>query len=466
MKKQSISRFPLFVLLAALAVGLSPATLQAEETGMSIAVFDLDVTPPIGSHLAYDTVLATWDMSLRARGIVLMGADEPIVLCAVDWIGIGNESHDAFREVLARAAQTVPGRVAVHTIHQHDAPGCDFTTERIALSLGAEPKRYESSFQREVLVELEKAVETALEKSQPITHFGVGSAPVYEVASNRRLLDENGKVRVTRFTACPNPEMRAEPEGLIDPDVSLVSFWKEDTPVAVLSYYATHPQSYYRTGIPNPDFPGLARFFRQLEVPSALHVHFNGAGSNLGAGKYNDGSQENRLVLAQRLADGMKRAWDTTERFPISAEVVGWDADFVTLPTGPWLTREIIEARFNDQPDPARILGSASKLAWLERQEAGHQFDITCLSLGDARILHMPGELFVEYQLAAKEQRPDLFVAMAAYGDYSPGYIGTAIAYEEGGYETGEAASNVAPEVETVLRGAMTRLLGNPPAAR
>lgn len=45
----------------------------------------------------------------------------------------------------------------------------------------------------------------------------------------------------------------------------------------------------------------------------------------------------------------------------------------------------------------------------------------------------MPGELFVEYQLAAKQMRPDLHIAMAAYGDYTPGYIPTADAYPEGG---------------------------------
>ena len=59
----------------------------------------------------------------------------------------------------------------------------------------------------------------------------------------------------------------------------------------------------------------------------------------------------------------------------------------------------------------------------------GKKTDISCLSLGRARILHMPGELFVEYQLAAKAERPDLFVAMAAYGDYGPEYICTDIAY-------------------------------------
>ncbi len=32
--------------------------------------------------------------------------------------------------------------------------------------------------------------------------------------------------------------------------------------------------------------------------------------------------------------------------------------------------------------------------------------------------------------------RPDLRVALAAYGDYGAGYIGTLKAYAEGGYET------------------------------
>lgn len=74
-------------------------------------------------------------------------------------------------------------------------------------------------------------------------------------------------------------------------------------------------------------------------------------------------------------------------------------------------------------------------------------------------MLHMPGELFVEYQLAAAKTRPDLFVTMAAYGDYAPGYIGTEVAYSEGGYETGPHASLVAPSVEKPLLDVIGRLL-------
>ena len=52
----------------------------------------------------------------------------------------------------------------------------------------------------------------------------------------------------------------------------------------------------------------------------------------------------------------------------------------------------------------------------------------------------------------------DSFACMAAYGDYGMGYIGTKIAYTQGGYETGPV-SRVAPEVEGVLMQAMRELL-------
>ena len=86
---------------------------------------------------------------------------------------------------------------------------------------------------------------------------------------------------------------RAEPEGTVDPVVSLVSFWDGERPLAVLSYFATHPQSYYRTGLPNPDFPGLARFFRQLAVPTALQPadpakYITNISKQLNAGVFSD----------------------------------------------------------------------------------------------------------------------------------------------------------------------------------
>lgn len=458
------TRFLLCVWLGLLAIGNAAAAdaLPTQEThrpSLRVATFDVDATPPIGSHLAYDPVTNSWDLGLRARGLVLLGAGDPIVLCAVDWIGLANEGHDAFRRALADAARTTPARVAVHTLHQHDAPECDFGAERILNEHGIEPRNFDGTFARSFLPRLGTAVRLALDRTRPITHVGLGAAAVHEVASNRRILGPDGRVRAMRFTTCKDPALRAEPEGVIDPDVSLISLWNGDQPVVVLSYYAVHPQSYYRTGIANPDFPGVARFLRQLAVPAALHVHFNGAGGNLGAGKYNDGSPVNRHLLAGRLADGMARAWAATQREAISADEVKWTVEPVALPPAKQLSAEALLTQLQATNQAAVPRHAAGKLAWLRRCEAGHRIDVACLALGRARVLHLPGELFVEYQLAAKAMRPDLFVALAAYGDYGTAYIGTAIAYQEGGYETGPTASNVAPEAEGVLQAAIRKLL-------
>ena len=447
---------------------VSPPAIWADEppqpaatAAVKVATFDVDATPPLGSAMAYDPVKRLDELTLRCRGIVIIGSGKPIVLCAVDWIGIANEGHDLFREKLAqrRRHDRRPRR------RPHPAPARRARVRPHGRAVDPRPRAEELRPVRERLPPGRDAAgrqgdhRCALASAQPATHYGWGVAAVKEVASNRRILGPDGKVRAVRYTATKDPALRAEPEGVIDPEVSVLSFWNGDRPVAVLSYYACHPQSYYRTGVPSPDFPGIARFIRGQAVPEALHVHFNGAGGNIGAGKYNDGDKENRMVLAQRLADGMKRALAETKKQPLTEKDVGWETVPVKLPVAPHLKQEDLIKDLKAEPAKGYV-SKADQLAWVVRCKAGHAIDIACLRVGQSRVLHMPGELFVEYQLAAKKMRPDLRVAMAAYGDYGPAYIGTTKAYAEGGYETSPTASNVAPEVEPVLMDAMKRLLG------
>src|SRR5262249_12887177 len=235
--------------------------------------------------------------------------------------------------------------------------------------------------------------------------WGGGVARGKGAEPTRRILGPDGKVRAVRYTTTKDAALRAEPEGVIDPEVSLLSFWNGARPIAVLSYYACHPQSYYRTGIPSPDFPGIARFIRGQAVPEALHVHFDGAGGNIGAGKYNDGSTENRLVLALRLAEGMREALVATSKHPLTSAAVDWETVSVKVPVAPHLTQEGLIKDLQTEPDDGHV-SKADQLAWVVRCKAGHAIDIACLHVGDCRVLHMPGELFVEYQLAAKKLRP------------------------------------------------------------
>ena len=59
-------------------------------------------------------------------------------------------------------------------------------------------------------------------------------------------------------------------------------------------------------------------------APDGVSLVFAG---DVTAGKYNDGAMSNRVALARRMADGMKRAWDTTKREPISADAVKWTVE-------------------------------------------------------------------------------------------------------------------------------------------
>jgi len=452
---------PSFLLF--LGFGLS-TVLSATE--VRLATFEIDATPPIGSPLCSGGVeparlIVT---PLTARGIILLGGGDPIVLCAFDWVGISNESHDTMRQMLADAAGTSPERVAVHALHQHDAPGSDLATERLLAQHGLGGKFSNADFDREIMLRLAEAAKQSFKNSAPVTRIGLGRAKVEKVASNRRILGPDGKVVLQRQSSGgKNPAAREAPEGTIDPFVHLISFWNGEVPLVAMTYYATHPQSFYGRGLVNWDLVGMAREDRVEALSGLPHLHFNGAGGNVAAGKYNDGSEANRPILAGRLEEGMRLAWDGQEKFPITSDDIGWEVFPVALPVRDTLVEASLLAKLSDTKLEERDrIRAARDLTFLRRIRAGHLIPLTCLRIGRARVLHFPGELFIEYQLAAQAMRPDLFVMTAAYGDYGPGYIGTKISYEQGGYETG-IVSRVAPEVEGVLTKAMEKLLGAGP---
>lgn len=440
-----------------LGIAAFATSIQAAEP-LRVGTFDVDASPRVGTPMAYNPTKAV-QHPLSCRGVVLIGEGGPVVLCAVDWIGISNDSHKAFREGLAQAAGTTPDRVAVHALHQHDAPRSDLTAERMLAEYGIEREVFDVELTPDVIARAAEALRKATAEARPVTQIGLGRAEVSEVASNRRVMGPDGKVKAVRYTACPDPKLRAEPVGTIDPLLRLITLWDGETPVVALTYYATHPQSYYLTGLANPDFPGMARDARQ-KATGVPHIHFDGAGGNIGAGKYNDGAHENRQILADRVADAMTRAWDATKKSPITAADLGWQIVPVALPVAPNLDEAKLRAIVEDNTaKPAARANAAHDLIWLKRCQNGDTIDITRLRLGPARVLHMPGELFVEYQLAAQAIHPNDFIAMAAYGEYAPGYIGTEIAYTEGGYETQPGVSLVAPGVEQVLMDAIRTLL-------
>jgi len=425
---------------------------------LHLATFSSDATPPAGHPLCGGWIepVRGVDDPLRVLGIVLMGNGAPVVLAAVDWVGIRNDANLVWRKALAEAAHTVPENVALQSVHPHNAPFADVRAQKLLESVPGAPPSLDLKFFDRVVADSASALRESLKKTHRFTHIGMGQAKIEQVASNRRVLGPDGKVKYTRTSATKDPKARAEPEGLIDPYLKTLSFWDGDTPLAALSYYATHPMSYYGDGRVSADFCGLARQKRQDEDARVFQAYFTGCAGNVTAGKYNDGAKENRAILRDRMYAGMTAAWKATKRSPVSTW--SWKVENVKLLPrkeanfGAEQSRKVLE---DAQATKAKRGNAAYQIAWLERLE--RPIPITCLHLGPAVVLHLPGEPFIEYQLFAQKNRADAFVCVAGYGDDGPGYLPTRDAYFQGGYEPTVALS--APESEVILQEAIKKVM-------
>jgi len=261
-----------------------------------------------------------------------------------------------------------------------------------------------------------------------------------------------------RGSACADPAIRAEPEGLIDPSLKTIAFYHGQNRVAACHYYACHPMSHYGKGQVSPDFCGLARQLQQQAEPGCTHLYFNGCGGNVAAGKYNDGTPEMRPVLRDRILAGIQASVAQLKPVPILS--VSWSTcEILPRPSTVW-DAEHIRKQIADAKQP--VVGRnrpAYTLAWLERcQNSGPPILLSGLHINNASILHLPAESFIEYQLRAQQVTPDRFVACAAYGDGGPWYIPTREAYPQGGYEVSVAWCD--PAVDDVLTQGIRKLLG------
>jgi hypothetical protein len=435
------------------AKGLAPAA-----GGLRAATFSLDVTPPVGSPLEEcDPPVATSkDLPLFAKGVVLSDGKTRYVLCVFDYCELRTGAHDLFRRKIANAARVNELHVAVHCVHQHDAPLYDVDAEKIMDLVESPPHVCDLPFLEDASDRVAAAVHDALENFKPFTHVGYGKAKVVKWASNRRVPMPDGSIGV-RYSACTDPVLIAAPEGLIDPWLRTVTLFNGERPFARMHYYACHPQSYYGKGHMNPDIPGLAR--ERLEKEEGIpQIYFTGCAGNVAGGKYNNGTPGARVELAGRLYTGMKESVASTQRAAVSE--IGWKTNEVkfALKEDPAFSEEYFRKVLADPSKPWHDRSRAVlALAWYDRVKTRPAIDLTYYRLGPVHILHLPGESFIQYQLYAQSIHPDNFLAVAAYGELGTGYICTDAAPKEGGYEP--TNSFVGPPSEVRYKAAIREIL-------
>ncbi len=106
------------------------------------------------------------------------------------------------------------------------------------------------------------------------------------------------------------------------------------------------------------------------------------------------------------------------------------------------------------------------KMAQKQATGLAIDYEVQAIRVGDWALVGLPGELFVEYALNIDARSPFQETAVMAYTNGVPGYIPTADAFAEGGYEVEGAYrfycggyTMLKPECEALILDAAGRLL-------
>jgi hypothetical protein len=441
------------------ASGATLANAAQATSRYRLATFTAEVTVPLGHGMMGGSWKSTKIADpLEAHGVVWLGGEQPIVFVSVDWCEIRNDAYAQWQQELATAAGTTPERVLVSTVHQHDAPVADLTAEVLLRAAQRPGSVCDPLFHDKAVATVAAALQKSLATAQPLTHLGLGQAKVDRIASNRRYVASDGAVRFDRFSNSKQAEAIAADEGLIDPWLKALTFYNGDQALAVLSFYAVHPMSYYGSGEVSADFPGLARRKRQEETPATKQIYCSGASGNITAGKYNTGARENRAVLADRLYAAMVAAARDTKRVPIEGLALrSVPVKFKPRTTDGYAVAELQE-KLKTDPQPFQQCLAAMGLSWHQRCEQGKPIEIAAIDFGPAALLLLPGEAYIEFQLAAQKMLPEKFVCVAGYGDGATGYIPTAKHLQEKDSNLADWCW-VAPGAEEALLAAMRDVL-------
>ncbi|MDO5552321.1 MAG: hypothetical protein Q4G68_01040 [Planctomycetia bacterium] len=425
------------------------SAVPVAEAAFKAAQFKVDVTPPVGTHLAY-VMNESIEYPIYVSGLILDDGTTRIVWVSGDFIFISGETYRRWQRNIAQAAGTTPEKVFLHVVHQHDTP-------LVTTDYEQSEEGDEYVINKEYCLSIEKRIFDAVASAAagpwaPIKRILTAEREIEGLASNRRLVDTNGVCVAMRFSGCTDPKMQAWPVGVIDPKLRTIAFEMTDGKIfAALHFYATHPMAAYLRMKVGPDVPGWALRKLAMKEPGTLHIYFTGCGGNITFGKYNPGGDIKAIeTLGNRLANAIGANMQSLKNNSLGKIVLKTTA--INIPFD--LTRLKKSAENTERKNNARI--------WLLKTlDQWKMVPITSVSIGDNINFLSIGlsEVFVEYQLYAQSLLPGRFLAVASYANGIYEYTPTAKAFQEGGYEPGETACIVTPEIETVLKKGIADVL-------
>lgn len=426
----------------------------------------LEITPSAGVHLSgsgmgdhrpAESVLDP----LFAKALVLQSGETRLCLVTLDVTIITVDYTQRIRGAIEAQTGIPPEAILVHATQTHSAPSIGYfmldpdfplvTTPETEYLRGAEAAYGDFASEQAI-----RAAVTACERLQP-ARLGVGRGMLSGLAFNRRGVRRDGSILM------PKPRGReAQPLGLTDlcylegpsdPEVGVACLQTVDLqPLAFLLHYTCHPvnvfghaETYHAV---SADWPGAwSRELRQRYGEQVVPLVLNGCCGNQNPWDPFDPEQwPDHLRMGRELAQMSERVTHSLSYLP-SAELA-LRVEHVPLPF-----REIPDARRREvdqvlgaDPDPPRGENGQVDARWFRaattrsvelcREREGQlAYEVQAFRIGALGIVGLPGEPFVEGQLAIKTRSAAPYVWPTHLTTQYVGYLPTREAYERGGHE-------------------------------
>ena len=439
---------------------------QNEGFPLKVGAAMADITPPPGTHLSgsgcgdHRPAQSVMD-PLYAKAVVFEAGGRRVCVVSLDVTIITAEHTRQIREAVSARTDIPPDAIMVHAIQTHSAPGVGYfmLDPDFPLETNAETEFLrggESAYSRLATEAAARAAVEAAERLQP-ARIALGRAVLGGLAFNRRGVRRDGAVFM------PKPlGSEAQPfgvkdlcylEGPTDPEVGVLCAQDANMkPLAFLLHFTCHPVNVFGRRetycAVSADWPGAwAGRMQSVFGASAVPLVVNGCCGNINPWNPFDPDERpdhvrmgNKLTtMAERVVHAMKFS---------SSGVVDSRVERVALPYRdiPGARLREVEAILTRDPRPPRgpdgqvdprwfLAASTRSVEICRRREPQFSYEIQVLRIGDLALVGLPGEPFVEGQLALKTQAPAPYVFVAHLTSHYVGYLPTREAYARGGHE-------------------------------
>jgi hypothetical protein len=397
---------------------------------------------------------------LRAGAVYLSDGTTAAIIITADLIGLDQSEIARIRDMIEERTGMPGGHVMISCSHTHSGPAT-----RCLRYLGEVDDAYLSVLERQMA----GAAKMAVDSARPAL-FGCAREPV-SVGINRREVSA-GRTIIGRDEA-----------GLTAPYVDVWSLDDAATgaPLARLFCHAAHAVTMGGDNLLlSADWPGYAQRYVERIFPGAAALFAQGCCGNINSDPR--GAWEIAERQGQVMAGAVAKADGRPEKRSEARVRVASETVQLPLMDPPPLdeAQALLEA-FTRERDAGVAAGENRGMmmmrdgivAWADgivalsaSGQTGRTlpYEVQAISVGDAVWVGLPGEVFVEYALNIDKSSPFGLTTVAAYTNANPGYVPTAAAHQQGGYEVVDAIHfygdmMMGPDSEAVILGGVRRVL-------